>query len=163
MLREHPVSITNGKVCLVEMVPDKPLCTVVYGEQPPLGTFILRDLRYWPRPRRTLPMVKSLMVRTGDRQTIGAGIVKSIEWADDGKTGLFGRLLQAKSVEPPPVTTTAMGTLTVTGKAATMPPFRVTATNDSSTHMHNTHAHAVTKATIQAFCPWTYAPRDLAS
>jgi hypothetical protein len=155
VLREHPVSITNGKVCLVEMVPDKPLCTVVYGEQPPLGTFILRDLRYWPRPRRTLPMVKSLTVRTGDRQTIGAGIVKSIEWADDGKTGLFGRLLQAKSVESPPVTTTAMGTLTVTGKAATMPPFRVAATNDSSTHAHT---HAVTKATIQAFCPWTYAP-----
>lgn len=105
VLREHPVSITNGKACLVEMVPDKPLCTVVYGEQPPLGTFILRDLR----------------------QTIGAGVVKSIEWADDGKTGLFGRLVQAKSVEPPPVTTTALDTLTVT----------------------------VTKATIQAFCPWT--------
>lgn len=71
VLREHPVSITNGKMCLVEMVPDKPLCTVVYGEQPPLGAFILRDLRYWPRPRRTLPLVKSLTVRTGQADDRG--------------------------------------------------------------------------------------------
>jgi hypothetical protein len=151
VLREHPVSITNGKACLVEMVPDKPLCTVVYGEQPPLGTFILRDLRYWRRPHRTLPLVKSLMVRAGDRLTIGAGVVKSIEWADDGKTGLFGRLVQAKSVEPPPVTTTALGTLTVTGKADPMTRFRsAAATNDTTTtRTHATHTHARTLLRVQ--------------
>jgi len=45
VIEEKPESLKTGDVGMVKMVPLKPLCVEVYKEYPPLGRFIVRDMK----------------------------------------------------------------------------------------------------------------------
>jgi elongation factor 1-alpha len=53
---ENPKGIKNGDACVVELVPQKPMCVESYKEFPALGRFVIRDMM----------------------QTVAIGIIKSV-------------------------------------------------------------------------------------
>ncbi|CAG5059351.1 unnamed protein product [Parnassius apollo] len=42
---ENPKSIKSGDAAIVNLVPSKPLCVESFLELPPLGRFVVRDMR----------------------------------------------------------------------------------------------------------------------
>ncbi len=57
----NPEYISNGDAAIVTMAPSKPLCVESFTEYPPLGRFIIRDMK----------------------KTVAVGVIKSVEYAED--------------------------------------------------------------------------------
>lgn len=57
VVEEAPRFVKSGDACLVLMEPKKPLCVEAFAEYPPLGRFVVRDMK----------------------QTVAVGIIKSVE------------------------------------------------------------------------------------
>merc|ERR1712038_546382 len=55
-IRKDPEYIMTGDACIVELKPSRPLCVETFSECPPLGRFVVRDMR----------------------QTVAVGVIKSI-------------------------------------------------------------------------------------
>ena len=60
-LESAPKSIKTGDAALVLMQPSRPLCVEAYTEYPPLGRFVIRDLRQTV----AVGVIKTVTKRTG--------------------------------------------------------------------------------------------------
>ena len=56
VLEENPKFVETGDACIVELKPTKPLCVETFTDFPPLGRFVVRDMR----------------------QTVAVGVIKAI-------------------------------------------------------------------------------------
>ncbi|KAJ7754685.1 translation elongation factor 1a [Mycena maculata] len=45
LFESKPNFIKTGDCCVVKLIPSRPLCVEAYGEYPPLGRFVVRDMR----------------------------------------------------------------------------------------------------------------------
>jgi len=59
-LEDNPKSVKSGDACIVDLVPQKPMCVESFTEFPPLGRFAVRDMR----------------------QTVAVGVIKSVKPKD---------------------------------------------------------------------------------
>ena len=57
VIEENPKSIKNGDASIVKLEPSKPMCVEAFTEYPPLGRFVVRDMR----------------------QTVAVGVIKKVE------------------------------------------------------------------------------------
>jgi len=57
VLEESPKFVKSGDACMVDLVPQKPMCVEAFGIYPPLGRFAVRDMR----------------------QTVAVGVIKKTE------------------------------------------------------------------------------------
>jgi len=57
VLEESPKFVKSGDACMVDLVPQKPMCVESFSNYPPLGRFAVRDMR----------------------QTVAVGVIKKTE------------------------------------------------------------------------------------
>jgi len=64
VIEQNPKSLKTGDAAKVNMIPSKPMCVESFAEYPPLGRFVVRDLR----------------------ATVAVGIILAVEKQEDTKT-----------------------------------------------------------------------------